>query len=86
MLPCVLFWQLGYTALIFAAAKGHAECVRLLLEGGADKNWSDKVCGTLALFLSSINWVRATRGKKVRVFRIVLSLDVANTCAGSSDL
>jgi hypothetical protein len=35
--------QYGYTALISAAGKGHADCVRLLLDAGADKNAFDKV-------------------------------------------
>ena len=30
--------QDGWTALIFAAANGHAACTRLLLDAGADKN------------------------------------------------
>jgi hypothetical protein len=35
--------QLGYTALIYAAEAGHIEFVRLLVEGGADLEASDKV-------------------------------------------
>jgi hypothetical protein len=30
--------QSGWTALIWAAEKGHADCARLLLDAGADKN------------------------------------------------
>ncbi len=30
--------QEGWTALIFAARNGHAECLRLLIAAGADKN------------------------------------------------
>ena len=30
--------QYGYTALMWAALKGKADCVRLLLEGEADEN------------------------------------------------
>jgi hypothetical protein len=36
--------QIGGTALIRAATCGHAECTRLLLEAGADKDAQDKVC------------------------------------------
>ncbi len=35
--------QDGYTALIRAALKGHTDCVRLLVEAGADKNTFDAV-------------------------------------------
>ena len=35
--------QDGFTALTWAVAKGHAECVRLLLDAGADKNARSKV-------------------------------------------
>ncbi len=35
--------QVGGTALIRAATQGHAECVRLLLDVGADKDAQDKV-------------------------------------------
>ncbi len=35
--------QYGRTALIWAAAKGHADCVRLLLDAGADKEAKCKV-------------------------------------------
>ena len=35
--------QQGYTALIFAAARGHTECVRLLIDAGADKDTRDSV-------------------------------------------
>jgi hypothetical protein len=34
--------QKAFTALILAAQKGHADCVRLLTEAGADKNAKDK--------------------------------------------
>ncbi len=41
-MACVCVWlvqsQYGYTALIRAAKHGRAECVRLLLEAGADKD------------------------------------------------
>ncbi len=35
--------QTGYTALIYAAIEGRAECVRLLLDAGADKEAADEV-------------------------------------------
>jgi hypothetical protein len=36
--------QAGRTALIWAAHNGQVNCVRLLMNGGADKNAQDKVC------------------------------------------
>ena len=36
--------QGGDTALILAAEKGHFDCVRLLLEAGADKDAANEVC------------------------------------------
>jgi hypothetical protein len=36
-----------YTALIFAAKWGHHECVRLLVEGGANTEARDHVCAIL---------------------------------------
>ncbi len=35
--------QFGWTALIRAAEKGHADCARLLLDAGADKSATEKV-------------------------------------------
>ena len=35
--------QYGLTALIWAAAEGHAECVRLLIDAGADKDVKNNV-------------------------------------------
>jgi hypothetical protein len=35
--------QNGWTALICAATNGHADCVRLLLDAGADKEAKDSV-------------------------------------------
>ncbi len=40
--------QDGWTALIWAAEKGHADCARLLLDSGADKEAKDKVRATSA--------------------------------------
>ena len=39
---CVL--QKGYTGLIVAAAGGHVEACKLLLDKGADVNAANKVC------------------------------------------
>ncbi len=37
-------WQFdGHTALILAAQNGHAECVRLLIDAGADKEAAGRV-------------------------------------------
>ncbi len=35
--------QYGRTALIYAAMEGHADCARLLLDAGADKNAANNV-------------------------------------------
>ena len=35
--------QHGMTALIWACYKGHADCARLLLDAGADKNAKNEV-------------------------------------------
>ncbi len=40
--------QNGRTALFYAAIKGHAECVRLLLDAGADKEAKNNVRGRSA--------------------------------------
>ena len=42
--PLTLTPQFGYTALIGAGWFGHAECARLLLDAGADKNATNQVC------------------------------------------
>ena len=39
----VLLAQDGRTALIWAAIGGHADCVRLLLDAGADRNAQENV-------------------------------------------
>jgi hypothetical protein len=41
--PFGIFAQNGWTALIHAVKSGHADCVRLLLETGADKKAKDRV-------------------------------------------
>jgi ankyrin repeat protein len=49
---CVCQPQGGSTALICAAAEGHIECVRLLVESGANKDVKNKVRALgLLLFL-----------------------------------
>ena len=35
--------QIGFTALMWAAVNGRADCARLLLDAGADNNAADKV-------------------------------------------
>ncbi len=44
--------QVGWTALMDAAAYGHADCVRLLIDAGADKEAKSDV--RVAAFLSLI--------------------------------
>ena len=38
------------TPLVAAAAQGNVDCVRLLLDAGADKNSTDKVCASVPHF------------------------------------
>ena len=40
---CLCQAQLGKTALICAASSGRAECARLLLDAGANKDATDEV-------------------------------------------
>ncbi len=49
---CCLYWdeQKRYTALIWAACKGHTDCVRVLVDGGADKEAMDQVLIIAASF------------------------------------
>jgi hypothetical protein len=35
--------QYGYTALMYAAVRGHADCLRLLIDAGADKDTKSNV-------------------------------------------
>jgi hypothetical protein len=47
---CEFDSQQGWTALIWAARQGHVDCVRLLIDAGADKNAkADRV--SVALFI-----------------------------------
>jgi ankyrin repeat protein len=43
MLAAAIESQYGWTALIFAADGGHADCARLLIDAGADKEAKDSV-------------------------------------------
>ena len=40
----LLYLQSGQTALMKVSSGGHVDCVKLLLEKGADVNHKDKVC------------------------------------------
>ena len=52
---CQPLTQDGSTALICAAESGHADCVQLLLNAGADKNAKDEVrVGLLRLRLFAV--------------------------------
>ncbi len=54
--------QVQGTALIRAATQGHADCVRLLLDVGADKDAQDKVrCRSLLPLLSVLKFYRTWR-------------------------
>ena len=44
------------TALIYAAWKGHADCVQLLLDAGADKEAKDEVCVACCIIDMRIRW------------------------------
>jgi hypothetical protein len=61
--------QLGFTALIFAARHGRADCARLLLDAGADKDATINVRGRFAAFADEKQclWV---------LFRMVMMLVV----------
>ena len=45
--------QTGFTAVLYAAQKGHTDCLRALLEAGADKNAANLVRSERHLFSSS---------------------------------
>ncbi len=56
--------QSEYTALMFAAARGHADCARLLLDAGADKNAKNEV--------RRVGSVASAVGYSASVFRAVV--------------
>jgi hypothetical protein len=47
---CNFDWQRGNTALIYAAQYGRVDCVRLLIDAGADKDAKDNVRRRFVLF------------------------------------
>jgi hypothetical protein len=52
-----LYAQYGrWTALMMAARDGHANCVRLLVDAGADKDAKDKVRVSNGLVLASLRY------------------------------
>ncbi len=46
--------QRGETPLIFAAERGHAECTRLLLDAGADKEATGYVRASVVVVLRGV--------------------------------
>ena len=42
---CHFRLQLGKTSLILASERGHVECIKMLLESGAQANQQDNVSG-----------------------------------------
>ena len=42
---CHFLLQRGWTSLMEASRRGHVECVKMLLEGGAQANQQDNVSG-----------------------------------------
>ncbi len=44
IVPFTFTPQRGYTGLHRAALNGHTDCLRLLMEAGANKDASDQVC------------------------------------------
>ena len=48
---CIGLEQDGSTALIIAASNGHADCVRLLLDAGADASAKDGVSESASKFI-----------------------------------
>ncbi len=49
--------QYGSTALIWAAMRGHADCARLLLDAGADKETTDDVRASAGRAFGAVIWV-----------------------------
>ncbi len=48
--------QNGWTALIYTAAQGHAECARLLLDAGADTEAKDRTVCVMRLVACWALW------------------------------
>jgi ankyrin repeat protein len=48
--------QNGSTALMFAAEKGHVDCVRLLLDAGADKEAKNEVRASAGVVCGALLW------------------------------
>ena len=45
VIVCHFLLQIGVTSLMWASGRGHVECIKMLLEGGAQANQQDKVIG-----------------------------------------
>ena len=55
MMICSNHLQYGETALMMASEKGHMECVKILLDGGADVNMQDEVSGVIIHCVHAMN-------------------------------
>ena len=49
-MKCHFLLQRGENSLMLALGRGHAKCVRILLEGGAQANQQNKVSGYRPLY------------------------------------
>jgi hypothetical protein len=72
--------QRKYTALIWAAQEGKIDCVRLLLEGGADQDARDEVRGTICRFLlcllflvDRVQFCRSSHATDEKAFALISS-------------